>query len=153
MVDGAKLSGFVHVGEGATLSADVAVHQKVHIGKLAFVGPKALVANDILPFTIAVDSSSAEHHGAVHRAINKIGLERSGIDDASQHMIHKAYKAVFERGASFDGAPAKLREEPFAGNEYVAHMADFIERSQQDGRGLSISANTLRRRAAPDIAG
>ncbi len=79
------LGGHVSVDDDAVVGGMTAVHQYVRIGTRSMVGAMAKVNRDVLPFS-AVDGNPA-----THRALNIVGLRRTGTTD------FRALRAAFGR--------------------------------------------------------
>jgi UDP-N-acetylglucosamine acyltransferase len=139
-----KLAGHVHVGDYVTFGGGAKVHQHVHIGQHAMIGGGAAVTADILPYCTAVGGSTPEHHGAMHRMINKIGMERRTVPNGKERMfsdedvrtVFQAYKMIFGPGSRFEQAPARLRE-GFPNQPLVEDIAHFMEESLKSKRGIA----------------
>jgi UDP-N-acetylglucosamine acyltransferase len=100
----AKISGHVHIGANAIVSAKTGVVQFVRIGTFAFVGGFNKVAKDILPYCIADGYPSAI------RGINKVGLERGGFPAERIRIIRDAYRTMLRLGLPLAQAVAVLAE-------------------------------------------
>jgi UDP-N-acetylglucosamine acyltransferase len=100
----AKISGHVHIGANAIVSAKTGVVQFVRIGTFAFVGGFNKVAKDILPYCIADGYPSAI------RGINKVGLERGGFPAERIRIIRDAYRTILRLGLPLAQAVAVLTE-------------------------------------------
>ncbi len=119
----AKISGHVHVGANAIISAKTGVVQFVRIGAFAFVGGFNKVAKDILPYCIADGYPSAI------RGINKVGLERGGFSAERIRIIRDAYRTMLRLGLSLAEAVARLTER-YPDNADVREMIDFATSSK-----------------------
>jgi len=118
-----KLAGHVTMEDHAILNAKSGVVQFVRIGKHAFVGGFNKVAKDILPFCIADGSPS------VIRAVNKIGLERSGFGPEQISQITDAYKVIIRSGKTAQEAVTIL-EERYPDSPEVREMTQFMQSSK-----------------------
>lgn len=109
------IAGYVTVGDGAVIGGMCGVHQHVRIGARAMVAAMAKVTRDVLPFC-AVDGNPA-----THRAVNVVGLRRSGIADAD----YQALRAAFHR----------LRARKDLGDEQglVGQLAEFLATRSRRG--------------------
>lgn len=79
------LGGHVSVGDGAVIGGMCAVQQHVRIGRQAMVGAMSKVTRDVLPFC-GVDGSPA-----THRALNAVGLRRSGMPSEDYHALRRVF--------------------------------------------------------------
>ena len=123
----AKLSGHVQVGDHAVINGKTGVVQFVRIGTFAFVGGMNKVTKDILPYCIA------DGHPAVIRGVNKIGLERKGVDAGRILAIRSAYRTLLRQNIPVRSAIAQLQEE--AGN--LAEVATMISFAASSVLGLA----------------
>ena len=96
------LAGHVTVGDHAVIGGLAAVHQFCRIGKFSMIGGCSKVVQDVPPFMIA-DGNPAQT-----RTINKIGLERNGIDASVQATLKQAYKILFRDGLTMSNATTKI---------------------------------------------
>ena len=87
IVTGVRMGGHVEVGDFAFISANTNIHQFCRIGKYAIVSAQTGVNRDVLPFSLVFG-----HHGK-HYRLNKVGLERHGIDGHRYKIIEKAIRA------------------------------------------------------------
>ncbi len=89
MVNNAAIAGHVIVDDGAILSAMVAAHQFVRIGKYAMVSGLSGIPLDIPPFCRAVGGR------AKLVGLNTVGLRRAGFTRETIKAIKDAYKQLF----------------------------------------------------------
>lgn len=98
MANSVALAGHVSIGSGAQLGGLAGVHQFARIGELAFIGAGAMVRRDVPPFMVA------QGDRARISKINRIGLERSGMDakdiDDVQHCFDLLKSAGLKAGLS-----------------------------------------------------
>ncbi|MFZ0826481.1 MAG: acyl-ACP--UDP-N-acetylglucosamine O-acyltransferase [Verrucomicrobiia bacterium] len=123
----AGLAGHVVIEDNVVLGGYVAVHQFCRIGRLSMVGGCSKLRQDLAPFMLA-DGSPAETH-----TINKVGLERHGIPEASINALKQAYKILFREGLTIPNALAKIEGELPPLPE-IKYLAEFIRTSE---RGIS----------------
>ena len=90
LASSAALAGHVHVGDGARISGYACVHQKVSVGRGAFLGGGAVLADDLVPFGLAV-GNRAQLHG-----LNLRGLRRGGTPGAELRALLSAFRYLFE---------------------------------------------------------
>ena len=76
-----------------------------------------MVERDVPPFVIAAGDR------AKVRALNKIGLERSAVPEASRAALSRAFRLVFRSGEPRKQAAASLTAD---GDLYVRELAQFI---------------------------
>jgi UDP-N-acetylglucosamine acyltransferase len=117
LANGVQLAGHVSVGDHVTFGGVAAVGQRAHVGDIAFVAGGAMVERDVPPFVIV------QGDRARVRALNKVGLARSGVPEASQAALERAFRAVFGRSQPFTRALADLDKS----DAYVARFAAALE--------------------------
>lgn len=123
----AGLAGHVVLEDHAIISAYSGAHQFCRIGRLAIVGGYTKVVQDVPPFML-VDGIPAEA-----RTINKVGLERAGVPDATIAALRQAYKILFRDGLTISNALARIESELPPLPE-LQHLVQFIRASE---RGIS----------------
>lgn len=127
MANAATLAGHVTIHDNVILGGLVAVHQFVAIGMNVMVGGGTMVAQDILPFTIA---TSARRRDTKLRGLNLIGLKRRGFSAETISNLKKAYRTLFMAGLKLPDAMARIRTE-ISGCPEVDYMLTFIEQSKR----------------------
>jgi UDP-N-acetylglucosamine acyltransferase len=120
----AGLAGHVVVGDHAVLAGYVAVHQFCRIGQMAIIGGCSKVRQDVPPFMLA------DGNPARVRTINKVGLERNGLPEASQAVLRQAYKILFRDGLNLANAATRIETELPALPE-LAHLVAFVRTSER----------------------
>lgn len=120
----AGLAGHVVIEDNVVLGGYVAVHQFCRIGRLSMVGGCSKLRQDLAPFMLA-DGSPAETH-----TINKVGLERHGVPEASISALKQAYKIIFREGLTIPNALAKIEGElpPLPEIQYLVQFTRASER-------------------------
>ena len=124
MSSSAALAGHVIVEDNVVLGGYVAVHQFCRLGRLGMVGGCSKLRQDLAPFMLA-DGSPAETH-----TINKVGLERAGVPEASIAALKQAYKILFREGLTMSNALAKVENDVPATPE-IQHLVQFIRASER----------------------
>ncbi|MFN3360253.1 MAG: acyl-ACP--UDP-N-acetylglucosamine O-acyltransferase [Pseudanabaenaceae cyanobacterium] len=120
------LSGHVLIESRARVSGVLGVHQFVHIGQLAMVGGMSRIERDVPPFM------TVEGNPSRVRAINRIGLERAGVDAETIEEIKNAFRILYRQGLTLQEALSKLAN---SSNPYIRHLHDFLlASSTQPGR-------------------
>ncbi len=84
-----QLAGHAVVGDHATFGGLAGVAQFVKVGESAFVAAGAMCEADVPPFVIV------QGDRARVRALNKVGLRRRGVPDASIALLERAFRAIF----------------------------------------------------------
>jgi UDP-N-acetylglucosamine acyltransferase len=95
------LAGHVRIGTHANLGLGTVVHQRRYVGDGAMLGMGSVVTRDVPPFARAY-GNPARLHG-----VNRVGMERSGILDATIDLVSRLYA-----GAVDDVALRKLANVP-----------------------------------------
>jgi UDP-N-acetylglucosamine acyltransferase len=84
----AALSGHVTIGNRVVVGGLSGIHQYVRLGDMAMIGAGAMVAQDIPPFCMA-QGDRAKLIG-----LNKVGMERGGVQKEEILSIRKVYRFV-----------------------------------------------------------
>jgi UDP-N-acetylglucosamine acyltransferase len=120
----ATLGGHVVVEDSAVIGGLAAIHQFCRIGKLSMIGGCSKVVQDVTPFMI-VDGNPGET-----RTINKVGMERGGVDEETQAALRQAYKILFREGLTIPNALARIEQELPKLPE-VLHLIQFVRTSDR----------------------
>ena len=99
----AKISGHVELGDRVIIGGKTGLVQFVRVGKVAFIGGFNKVTKDILPYCIAEGFPSAI------RAVNKVGLKRSGVTRETIKAIDDSYRTIIRSGLPLEEAAEVLR--------------------------------------------
>lgn len=94
LANGTLLAGHVELGDGVVTGGGVAIAPFVRVGQRAFVAGGAMVERDVPPFVIAAGDRARV------RALNRVGLQRSGVPEASRSALERAFTAIFRSGAA-----------------------------------------------------
>ena len=89
IANGVQLAGHAIVEDHATFGGLAGVAQRVRVGESAFVAAGAMVERDVPPFAIV------QGDRARVRALNKVGLRRRGVSEASIAALESAFRAIF----------------------------------------------------------
>ena len=122
--NGGTLAGHVDVHDDAVVGAYSAVHQFCRVGRHAYIGGYSIVTQDALPFVKTVG-----HRPAVY-GINKIGLERKGMEPDAIKRLEAAYRVLVKSGLSTSNALEALRAE-HAGFPEVDELIEFVASSER----------------------
>lgn len=90
-----QLGGHVQVGHHAIIGAGTMMHQFGRVGAYAMFGAASAANQDILPFMLA----SGEP--ALHYRLNKVGLNRNGIDGQRYRELERCFRLL--RAKDMDG--------------------------------------------------
>jgi UDP-N-acetylglucosamine acyltransferase len=104
------------------------VHQFVKIGRLAMIGGMTRIDRDVPPFMLV------EGNPARVRALNKVGLQRSGLvsDPEVQSTLKKAFRLIYRSRLPLAEAVAQIQALP--ANEALSHLQEFLTLAQKEGR-------------------
>ncbi len=124
IVNSTGLSGHVEVEDFAFLSGITGVHQFVRIGKYAFVGGGMIVRQDIIPFSMVTGEPPRL------KGINRVGLERRGIDQNVRSRLKNCVKYLIDPVLNTSQAVAKI-EEKIEMCEEIGYLINFIKNSSR----------------------
>lgn len=120
MANSSALAGHVTIEDDVRISGIAAVHQFVRIGRAAFIGGGAMVAQDIPPWCIA-QGDRAELAG-----LNVVGLKRSGWSRERLGALRECFKAIFHpegtRAQGLERAEKELAPKSAEAAEFVAFI-------------------------------
>jgi UDP-N-acetylglucosamine acyltransferase len=120
----ATLAGDVTVEDYAVLGGMAGIHQFCRIGIMAMVGACTKITQDVVPYTMA-DGNPAATAG-----LNKVRMERLGVDDEQMQAIKTAYKFIYRDQLKAKEAVERIRAE-LSHCSAALHMASFIEASER----------------------
>ena len=89
IANGVQLAGHAKVHDYATFGGLAGVAQFVEVGESAFVAAGAMCEANVPPFVIV------QGDRARVRALNKVGLRRRGVPEASITALERAFRAIF----------------------------------------------------------
>lgn len=102
MANTAALAGHAIVGDRTFISGFAGVHQFCKVGRLVMVGGVCKVSQDVPPF-VMVDGAPGRIRG-----LNKVGLQRSGVSEASIEELENLLKALYREGGDTRKAAAEM---------------------------------------------
>ncbi len=119
-----QLAGHVTIEDRAIISGLSAAHQFVRIGRQSFIGGCSRVSKDIPPFLKAV-GNPVKLYG-----LNTVGLQRSGMDEATIRELKRAYRLLFRSDLNISQAMEQVQNdlEPLA---EVRELVRFVEASER----------------------
>ena len=120
----ATLAGHVTVEDHAVIGGLVAIHQFCRVGKMAMIGGCAKVVQDVPPFMIA------DGNAARTVTVNKVGMERNGVSEATQTALRQAYKILFRAGLTIPNALEQIEKELPPLSE-LAYLINFVRTSER----------------------
>jgi UDP-N-acetylglucosamine acyltransferase len=110
-----KVEDFVIIGGGA------GVHQFVRIGHHAFIGAMSGIANDVIPYGMAV----GENRAAQLSGLNIVGLKRRGFTLEQIHDLRRAYRLLFAPEGTLQERVEDVAAE-FDAHPLIHEILDFI---------------------------
>jgi UDP-N-acetylglucosamine acyltransferase len=119
-----QLAGHVTIEDKAIISGLSAVHQFARIGRHSFIGGCSRVSKDIPPFLKAVGNPVRLY------GLNTIGLQRSGMDDATIRELKRAYRLFFRSDLNVTQAIESAQTELESLPE-VKELIRFVEASER----------------------
>lgn len=128
MSNGVMLAGHVTVGDQVVIGGYGGVHQFCRIGAHAMLSAMAKLVQDLPPFFIA-DGTPAEV-----RAINRVGLERSGFTAAQVDRVKQIHRILYREGLNRSQALEKLAAHADAASPEFERVLAFAKASE---RGLA----------------
>jgi UDP-N-acetylglucosamine acyltransferase len=126
LANSALLGGHCVVEDGVFLSGNSAVHQFVHVGRLALLSGASGSTKDIPPFVI-------QQYINTVCGVNVVGMRRAGLTGAQIDAVRRAYHVIFREGLTVPNALARVERE-LGSVDVVREVVDFIRRS---ARGIS----------------
>ena len=123
-----QLAGHVAIEDKAIISGLSAVHQFARIGRNSFIGGMSRVSKDIPPFLKAV-GSPVKLYG-----LNTVGLQRSGMDEATILQLKRAYRLLFRSDLNLTQAIERAQSEL----EPLAEVKELIGFLVASDRGFVI---------------
>jgi len=125
LVNGVTLAGHVTIGDWVELSAFVGVHQFCRVGRHSFVGPHAVVTQDILPYSMCVAEREMKVFGA-----NRVGLERRGFATDAIERLQTSFRLLTRAQLNTSQAIERIRAEVPSSAE-VDELLEFIAESRR----------------------
>ncbi|KAL1520634.1 hypothetical protein AB1Y20_022208 [Prymnesium parvum] len=90
LASGSALAGHVVVGDAATISGHSCVHQRVAIGRGAFLAGASVLVDDLIPFGLAIGNRAQLH------SLNLRGIRRSAVSATEQRAMLRAFRFLFQ---------------------------------------------------------
>lgn len=120
MTNNAVIGGHVRIGDGAILGGNCAVHQFCRVGRKAMIGGLSGVDRDVIPFGIVTGD-----RGKL-RGLNRIGMLRSGMDEATVKSVTRAFMYIFKGKEDTFELRLEKAKSKFADNPLVLEQIHFI---------------------------
>jgi UDP-N-acetylglucosamine acyltransferase len=118
------LAGHVILEDQSILGGLTGVHQFVRVGRQSIVGGCSKVTQDIPPFMMA------DGHPIRVRGINRVGLERRGMNRENQRQLKAAYRILY-RGKLSTSQAANSIEKELTQIPEIKHLLAFIRASER----------------------
>lgn len=119
----ATLGGHVVVEDHVVCGGQVAVQPFVRLGRGCFLAGGAKVERDVPPFVIAAGDRARV------RALNRVGLERMGVPEASREALKRAFRGLWHKGRPF-AEGVRLVQAELGDDPYVAELVGALTRSR-----------------------
>jgi UDP-N-acetylglucosamine acyltransferase len=116
------LGGHVTIEDHVTTGGHAGIAPFVRVGESAFVAAGSMVERDVPPFVIV------QGDRARVRALNRVGLGRRGVPEASRQALEKAFRTLFrDSGVRSEAVETVARD--FGDDPYVAKLVAFLRRA------------------------
>jgi UDP-N-acetylglucosamine acyltransferase len=122
LANNVALAGYVEIDDRAFLSGGVVVHQFCRIGRQAMIGGNSKIVQDCLPYVITDGAPGRA------RALNLVGLRRSGIAGADIRTLKTAYRLLLRSGLTLESSVAEIKK---LSHPLVNDLIEFITGSQR----------------------
>jgi UDP-N-acetylglucosamine acyltransferase len=119
------LGGHVRVENNVVCGGQVAVAPFVLLGRGCFVAGGAMVERDVPPFVIAAGDRARV------RALNRVGLERTGVPPASREALRRAFRTIWTSSERVAVGLAQA-DERYGSDPYVRQLVDFLRERSPD---------------------
>jgi UDP-N-acetylglucosamine acyltransferase len=118
-----KFAGEVVVDDCAIISAEVLVHQFVHIGGYVMIQGGSRTSQDIPPYVIAGKEPIR------FAGLNLIGLRRRGFPNETILAIREAYNTIYSKGLIKEGIEEVKKTMELIPE--IKYVIDFIEKAER----------------------
>lgn len=122
------LSGFVQIGDHTVMGGMAGVHQFVRIGDYCMIGGLFRVVKDVPHYTLASGDPLRL------TGLNKVGLERGGINADARKAILKFYREIYSKDRSFTESFAEAVKNR---DKYIPEVQHIIEFYEGTKRGVT----------------
>ncbi len=119
------LAGHVTVGNHVVIGGLTAVHQFCRIGDHVITGGCSKIVQDIPPYMIA------DGNPAKVRAINVVGMQRRGFDEAAIRAAKRAHRKLYRDGLTASAAVAELESQEDDPSGIYATLIAFVKSSER----------------------
>jgi len=135
IVNVCQIGGHVHIGDDAYVGGLTGIHQFVHVGRLAMIGGFSVLRQDLPPFMLA------DGRPARCRSLNRVGLQRQGIDARDRAALRQAFHIFYQSSLGMAPAVEQLRAE-LGAHPLVAELIAFLTGPRERSRGIVRWART-----------
>jgi UDP-N-acetylglucosamine acyltransferase len=118
------LGGHVVLGDRVTTGGHAAIAPFVRVGQSAFVAAGAMVEVDVPPFVIVAGDRARV------RALNRVGLLRSGVPEPSRRALRRVFSVLFRASAPIRESMRTLDGE-LTRDPYVQTLLGFLAESRE----------------------
>jgi UDP-N-acetylglucosamine acyltransferase len=122
LANGTLLAGHVRVETRVTMGGRAAVAPFVRVGEGSFVAAGAMVETDVPPFVIVAGDRARV------RALNRVGLRRSGVPDGSRRALARAFRVLFGHSVPRSESLGIVREQ-LGHDPYVEKLVGFLSQT------------------------
>ncbi len=124
IVNSTQVAGHVQIDNNVTIGGVCGINQFVRIGSYAFVAGASSVHKDVLPFSIC------RGNYAVCAATNKIGLQRSGMDNEQVENLHRAIRIIIKGSSTIAEGIERIGRECQM-NPQMEYFINFVKSSKR----------------------
>lgn len=121
LANGVLLGGHAELASYVVAGGGVAVAPFVRVGARAFLAAGAMVERDVPPFVIAAGDRARV------RALNRVGLQRSAVPEASRVALERAFRVIFRGDTPRKEAAAQLVDDA---DPFVRELASAVAASR-----------------------
>jgi len=129
ITNGCQLAGHVVVEDLANIGGMAGIIQFAQVGTLAMIGGFTRIDKDVPPYMLV--------NGNPYRtvAINRIGLERAGVSEATQAQLRRAHRLLVRSGLDLSRAIERISADCEDVPE-IRRLVEFLRGSQERGMGV-----------------
>lgn len=123
LASGVALGGFSVVEDYASIGGGAMQHQHTRVGRLAMVGGKVRIIQDVPPFILAAEFDVAA------KGLNLVGLKRYGMPAEKISALKRAYTLLYRSKLPLKEALARIEKE--VATEEALYLVQFIRASER----------------------
>lgn len=116
------VAGHITIGNNVIFGGLSGAHQNINVGDCAFIAAGSMVSQDVPPFCLVQGDRAKICH------INKIGMQRKGIDEQEINKLQIFFRKLFWGSGIFDDRLRRYESE-FEDFALAKQMIDFIKNS------------------------